>query len=529
MKLKNENIKSLFFYSKLGREIGKQNLLLYHWTLRKKFFRSLSVSSAIEKINFLYNIRKLKFDMRREDDNEKNIFSIEEKEKQRLEDLDDNIEERKDYKRFKDEERNKNIKQKKLGFESHKYNFYRKTENKNKIQPSCTKYNPKYDAILKRSASSPSWKSMQGRKDITKIDNFPFYIKQGLIQNNMAGKSFIDFSKQSPRSNSIFGGEDMESSRIRKNKSLYKNKKEYNKNNRNQSAVIINDYKSSRGISKKKRPISATKRHINHDNFIDLSDTNNSNDSFDLFKRIYTKQIKKKIKKGKKSLEKTEKKIKAIDFDQIISRETLEESKNKKISLVPYLFPNFSFVRERPIMMVVYDQKRHKKYKRKSDLDSIVFNTINYDKNKKEVHSPNFDLMNSRPCDEKDPYPSYMRGVFNKISCFKISGESLKANNYTKNGFIMPISSFWKNNSFNKYVNLKMIRAQKHLMDSFMNNEKIEPIYKRLFKIYNKNYDYFMQGKSKYSSLEDEINNEMKKHQNKSLNDLIKDLKKKKK
>ena len=112
MKLKNENIKSLFFYSKLGREIGKQNLLLYHWTLRKKFFRSLSVSSAIEKINFLYNIRKLKFDMRREDDNEKNIFSIEEKEKQRLEDLDDNIEERKDYKRYKDEERNKNIKQK---------------------------------------------------------------------------------------------------------------------------------------------------------------------------------------------------------------------------------------------------------------------------------------------------------------------------------------------------------------------------------------------------------------------------------
>ena len=532
MKLKNEDLQTLYFYSKLGKKIGKQNLLLYRWTLNKKFKRPLSVTPAIEKIKFLYNIKKLKFDNKEEDDDDNinNIFSIEEKEKQRLEQFEDDIDDRKIYKQFKDEEKEEKPKQKKLGFESHKYFFYKKKENKNKIEPSCTKYNPKYEAILKRSASSPSWKSMQGRKDNTKRDNFPFYIKQDLIQKHMAGKSFIDFSKQSGRNNSIFDKEEfdmIEFSKISKNKSLFNSKVENNKNHRNQSPMNISGYKSTKN-SKIQRPISATKRNKNQpDNFSNVSETNNSKDSFDLFRHIYTKKINKKKKKRESITDKTERKIKSIDFDQIISREDLEESKNKEISIVPYLFPNFSLVRDRPIMMVVYDRKKHKKYKRNSEMESIQYNTLNYDKNKKEVHSPHFDLMKARPYDEKDPYPSYMRGVFNKNACFKISGESLKENHYNKSGFIMPPSSFWKNNSFNKYINLKMLKSQSHLLNSFMNNEKVEPRTRRLMKFYNKNYKYLMQGKSKYSDLENDINTEMKKHKNKSIKDLIKDLKKK--
>ena len=531
MKLKNDDLKTLYFYSKIGRKIGKENLLLYRWTLNKKFKRPLSVTPAIEKIKFLYNIKKLKMDKEEDpDDNEHNIFSLEEKEKQRLEEFEDIIDDKEIYKQLKEEEKEEKIQKKRLGFESHKYNFYKKTENENKIQPSCTKYNPKYEAILKRSASSPSWKSMQGRKDTTKKDNFPFYIKQELIQKHMAGKSFIDFSKQSGRNNSIFDKEDIDIidlSKITKNKSLFNSNIEKNKNHRNQSTMNISGYKSTKNASKIQRPISATKRHKNPDNFSNVSNTNNSNDSFDLFRHIYTKKILKKKKGRKNVINKTERKIKSIDFNQIISREDLEESKNKEISLVPYLFPNFSLVRDRPIMMVVYDQKKHKKYKRNSKKDTIQYNTLNYDKNKKTVQSPNFDLMKTRPYDEKDPYPSYMRGVYNKNACFKISSESLKASNYNKSGFIMHPSSFWKNNSFNKYINLKLIKSQSHLVNSFMNNEKIEPRYKRLLKFYNKNYKYLMKDKSKYSRLEKDINTEMKKHKNKSLKDLIKDLKKK--
>ena len=35
MKLKND-VDNKYFYSKLGRKIGKQNLLLYRWTHKKK-------------------------------------------------------------------------------------------------------------------------------------------------------------------------------------------------------------------------------------------------------------------------------------------------------------------------------------------------------------------------------------------------------------------------------------------------------------------------------------------------------------
>ena len=532
----NDGLKSIYFYSKLGRKIGKQNLLIYKWTLNKKYNRPLSVSPAIEKIKFLYNIKKLKLGLKpigdpNEEDND--IFSIEEKERQKLEELEENIEE-KEYKRKsknKKEEVDKDTKQKILGFESHKFTLYKKEDIKNKVEPSSTKYNPKYETILKRSASSPSWKLMQGRKEKIKVNNFPFYLEQGSIQNNMAGKSFVDFSKQSKRNFSIYKKEDIDIinlSKLSRSKSFFTNKRTHHRNNRNQSSLVISDYKSSKNVSKFSRPMSAINKHSSHhrNNESENTDSNNSRDSFDLFRQIYTSKLKKKKTKVKHKL-KHEQKIKSIDFNQIISREDLEESKNKNIALVPYLFPNFSLVRERPQMMVVYDRKEHKKYKNKSNLDSMEFNSINYDSNKKHVHTPKFELMNMRPCDENDPYPSYMRGVFNKSALCKISSESLKESNYSNREFIMPLSSFWNNNSFNKYTNLKMLKGQSQFIDAFMNNENIEPKYKRLLKFYNKNYKVLMQGKTKYSRLEKDINLHMIQHKNKSIKDLINDLKKK--
>ena len=45
-------------------------------------------------------------------------------------------------------------------------------------------------------------------------------------------------------------------------------------------------------------------------------------------------------------------------------------------------------------------------------------------KNNIHFHNPNFDLMISRPYDEKDPLPIYMKGIYDKNSCYKITGES---------------------------------------------------------------------------------------------------------
>ena len=531
MQLKYENIKALNCFSKLGKKIGKQNLVLYRWSLQKKYRkRSSSVSPAVLRIKFLYNIKKLR-STKKSDDNDNNIFSIEEKERQKLEEFAEEIENKKEYKkRIKYEDRDKkDIKQNKSKLMSHKYLFNKIFENKKKIQPSCTKYNPKYETIFKKIVYSPSWKSMLGRKDQAKIDNSEFYLKHDLIQNQMAGKTFIDFSKQSKRSHNLFDRADVNfinKDNYSKSKSLIFRKKAKKRMYRNKSQIIFNN-----NTSKIDKDLSQQKSKINYrSSESDILSTSNSNDSFDLFKQIYTKKLKKKIHKEKNTSEKTSNSVKAIDFNQIISRETLEDLKSKNLAIVPYLFPNFSLVRDRPIMMVIYDKKtqeENKYKKRRPQSGTIEFNLIDSGKNKNRVHTPNFNLMKSRPFDDNDPFPSHMRGVFNKNTCFKITSESLKSTNYSKSGFIMPNSSFWKN-SFNKYTNLKQIKSySNNMMNSLLQNEYIDVRTKRLLKLYNKNYNSLMGGKTKYSKLENDINQGLKKHENKSIKELILELQKK--
>ena len=140
----------------------------------------------------------------------------------------------------------------------------------------------------------------------------------------------------------------------------------------------------------------------------EILSTENSKDSFDLFKQIYTSKIKKK-KKKKIEYEKYSKKIKSIDFNQVISRESLDQIQSKQTAFIPYLFPNFSQVRERPIMMVVYDRKYHKINRNKSDSLARIDNTFYYDPNEiltkinnyVSSHPPNFNMMTSRPDDDE--------------------------------------------------------------------------------------------------------------------------------
>ena len=265
MKLKNDEYNK-YFYSKLGRKISKQNILLYRWTHKKKLNRPSSVSPALSKIKYLYKINQLKNE-KKFDDNDNDIFSIELKEKQKLEDISKEIEENKEN--IKEKKTKKNLSRQK----KKNYFFYKKDENKNKLQPSCTKYNPRYDIIFRRSASTPSFKSMLGRKDNIKHDNSSFYLKHNLIKDTMAGKTFIDFSKQTKR-NSIFDNIEekvMENiSNILKKKSLILKNKESFENKKNKSALIL-----SKNESKNNKDITQSKNTINQNNNSDVLSTNN--------------------------------------------------------------------------------------------------------------------------------------------------------------------------------------------------------------------------------------------------------------
>ena len=99
--------------------------------------------------------------------------------------------------------------------------------------------------------------------------------------------------------------------------------------------------------------------------------------------------------------------IKAPDFSKSLSRETIEKIANKTLTVIPYLIPSYSQVRERPIMMVSYNKSHKvKKFRAKSseikginysyyfDADKC-FDKIN---NHSTIHVPDFRLMSSRLC-----------------------------------------------------------------------------------------------------------------------------------
>ena len=279
-------------------------------------------------------------------------------------------------------------------------------------------------------------------------------------------------------------------------KSILRNKKSRNINQNKIIGVDISKSSNTKLNNSRSRKSRTSLKNENSKEPVDISQ-----DSYESYKNIYTKDLK---RKDDKNFSKTFSKelIKGPNFEQMISRERLDKLKDDKIPIVPYLLPNFSSVRGRPIMMVIYNKKYHKINRNKSDSLIRIDNTFYYDPNKildkinnhLSSHPPNFKMMTSRP-DDDDPLPSYMKKIYTRNSCYEITKASLKSNNFTNRGFAKMHSSFFPKKSFNKVINLNLLKSKKFL-NNVIGNEKF-PF--RQFKglgtslrFYNKNYDDIM-------------------------------------
>ena len=100
----------------------------------------------------------------------------------------------------------------------------------------------------------------------------------------------------------------------------------------------------------------------------------------------------------------------------------------------------------------------------------------------------------------------------------------IKYKNYNEQFLIQTI-----NDNINKYFYLESSvfyywfnLTNKNNDNSIWDNKRNE-----ILKLYNKNYNSLMGGKTKYSKLENDINQGLKKHENKSIKELILELQKK--
>ena len=587
-------------FSEVGKRAAKMNLLISRDPLnlakaRQKFCNKGSlVISAFESSE---NKNKPIF---KKGEDTFDIFTIDETDKAKLEELakEGVPKSSSKYKQIQKKQNKKKNKKNTFRIQSalnndnsrkryyHYYDMHRKK--KNKITPPCTKYNPKYTSIFKRSASTPAWSTMRGRDDIfvrkddiseKKDDTLPrkdehlFYIKHENILDTMAGKSFIDMKKQSRNKNSYIKISRPPSSYGSSSLTLKKNISAYNSYNRNIQANNVNNVNNKRPYSSinprirrknysinlrsnisafsesKNNPniskiekksknknvtniqknktidaninksnnklfnISGNKSNINENIEKNLSKFENekqdededededediSEDSYELYKHVYTKKIKNKNKR-KNENEYQKETIKGPDLKKMLSREALEKLYDDKSPIVPYLLPNFSPIHGRHIMMVVYDRKKHKINRSKTASLGRIDNTFYYNPNDiltkinnyVSSHPPNFKLMTSRP-DDDDPLPSYMKRIYSRNSCYDITQLSLKLNNYKNRGFTTMHSSFWPKKSYNKIVNLNLLKSKKFLNNVVGNQNNLLKQFKGLetsLKFYNKNYE----------------------------------------
>lgn len=155
------------------------------------------------------------------------------------------------------------------------------------------------------------------------------------------------------------------------------------------------------------------------------------------------------------------KKNPAPDFSKIISREKREKVKAFKIDNVPFIVPNYSYVRERPIITAIY-KKKEKTIKNKNKQFLGIDSTLNYDPNsaieKYNNHltskTPKFKYMISRPNKKGSPLPFYMQQVHDRSVTYLFTDKSFQLNKFPEGKYIPASSTFFPKKSFNKIINV---------------------------------------------------------------------------
>ena len=275
-------------------------------------------------------------------------------------------------------------------------------------------YRTKLEFVYNKLQTGPEWNNITGRKELfddysshflDKIYNIDF---DYLLERK---NSFINMTKQTKRNNNIFG------------------KDVRNKNVSKFVPLIL----SSSHLNKKIEKFSLfPKSPFIRDNF----DLKIKKLSIKKSKNLNCFQVNKSLTSSVKIYNS------APDFRRYLSRFNNNKKIGQKIqhSNENVYYPNYDSILERPKMMVIYGNKNKKqnkttknfnnKFKGMSSTD--IFSASDaFEKYKlsKPKYIPLFEKMTSRPSNKF--LPSFMQGVYNRITVDAMTDKSLKLNNYS--------------------------------------------------------------------------------------------------
>ena len=372
------------------------------------------------------------------------------------------------------------------------------------IESDTFSYAPKYDYIKPRLLSGPCWKNSKGRKaKKSNIDIRNYYINKLDFFKHSDSKCLVNMRNTTKRGN-FLSGNNFNRLKSEKSFNIKKIKNNINSNENTKKTLFIN--LSSK--NKIKSNISETTRNKNNKNNKD-SILNKPTDRFSKtysnfnIKLKHKKNLLEEEKSNKESnlsnnkcdkLNKTETinnnisntiniKNSAPDFSKIISREQVEKAKGEQFYQIPFIVPNYSLVRERPLAMTIYKKRKKEKktlrtkymgeidYKIKYDPDKIIDKCNNH----VNIQGPNFNYMLSRDYSQKNSLPSYMRDIYDRGSVYRITEKALKLNKYKEGKMANATSSFLPKRSFNKIININMINShdfKETIKDEYINEKK---------------------------------------------------------
>ena len=348
------------------------------------------------------------------------------------------------------------------------HNKHLKEGNKRRkpTEPCCTRYNPNYDLVWPRTIIGPKWAILKGRN----TKPLPFDEKDFYLQHNdilSGSKCFVNMKQQTQRGG-FTGNTDM---RIRNSKTFEPlqrtgmSSQRYTEPSENDDAYSIDNYKNTSSTYQNKSVLTSPQaKHKKH------------------------------------------KAINAPDFKSMISREERERIKGYKPFPVPLIKPNYSSVRERSLTMAIYDKpKKHQKRNLRpfQGIDPAMYfdpdKVIDKVNNHVSPVPPNFASMTSRPSDN-GPLPPWMIHMINRNIPYCITDHSLKMNNYKNAKMIAASTSFFPKKSFNRLVNLNLLRGEKFSgtksVDMDENTQKQKELLQNNAKFYSSNFDELIQGGS---------------------------------
>ena len=414
-----------------------------------------------------------------------------------------------------------NIKKK----EKVQYHFHSQTDNNEESKyydnPTCTKYTPNFSLVFPKLLTGPVWTKVSGRKyKKVEFDEKDFLITHDSAIDNES-KCLVNMNRTTQRGN-LFENTDprfrtekkfiykSSSKKKRKTNKSYNtikdNKDDKNEDNKgkNLSEYIKSNYKTKKAISlnknfnnkkqiliqenikenninlrennkKIKKDINKIDKLINETVYsYKNSDKKNIQNLNEYLNEIFNSNSERKKSHLKNNKSSSLKSIQSnydiplkninnvIDFKKTISREKISKINTKEQYLDIVRIPNYSYVRERPIMLTFYNTKKNSNFLKTFDgIDQNFF----YDANKayyfRRDHScekvPDFNLILPRPNKENTSLPTFMQKIFDREAIYALNDKTLELNEYSKQKLGNAVSTFFPKPSFNNLVNMKML------------------------------------------------------------------------